>query len=207
MQFSEDEQQSLHRLLRWRRDVRHFSTRPVPEALAGILQDAMDLAPSVGNARPWRVFRVDSTDIRQQMQAIFHAANEAAARAQQPERQRHYRQLKLAGLEEAPLQLAVFTDTAPSAGHGLGRHSMPQTLEQSTAMAIQNLNLMARVHGLGVGMVSILDPRAMEALLGVPSSWRFNLYLCIGWPRFTDDQPLLHRQGWQTNEATPWLTA
>ena len=122
-----------------------------------------------------------------------------------PERQAAYRALKLEGLQAAPLQLAIFTDTNPTAGHGLGRHTMPQTLEQSTAMAIQNLNLAARAYGLGVGMLSILDPQAMERLFEVPESWRFSLYLCIGWPQFTDDQPLLHRNGWQENTATEWL--
>ncbi|MDO5057379.1 MAG: 5,6-dimethylbenzimidazole synthase [Lautropia sp.] len=204
MEFSEDAQQTLLQLLRWRRDVRHFSTRPVPAALVSRLQEAMDLAPSVGNARPWRVFRVDSTSARQQVQAIFQAANEAAASALQPERQQQYRRLKLAGLTEAPVQLAVFTDTQPVAGHGLGRHSMPQTLEQSTAMAVQNLNLMARALGLGVGMLSILEPAAIERLFEVPPHWRFSLYLCIGWPQFHDDQPLLHRQGWQANQPTTW---
>ena len=108
-------------------------------------------------------------------------------------------------MQAAPLQLAIFTDTNPTAGHGLGRHTMPQTLEQSTAMAIQNLNLAARAYGLGVGMLSILDPQAMEHLFEVPESWRFSLYLCIGWPQFTDDLPLLHRNGWQENTATEWL--
>ena len=98
----------------------------------------------------------------------------------------------------------MFTETDPAAGHGLGRHSMSQTLEQSTAMAIQNLNLAARAHGLGVGMLSILDPQAMEALFQTPATWRFNLYLCIGWPLFHDDQPLLHRLGWQENVLTVW---
>ena len=87
----------------------------------------------------------------------------------------------------------------------LGRHTMPQTLEQSTAMAIQNLNLAARAYGLGVGMLSIIDPQAVETLFQTPATWRFSLYLCIGWPQFTDDQPLLHRNGWQENTATEWL--
>lgn len=165
----------------------------------------MALAPSVGNARPWRVFRVESPDARQQVHAIFARANAAAIDAQPPERQAAYRALKLEGLQAAPLQLAIFTDTDPTAGHGLGRHTMPQTLEQSTAMAIQNLNLAARAYGLGVGMLSILDPQAMEHLFEVPESWRFSLYLCIGWPQFTDDLPLLHRNGWQENTATEWL--
>ena len=54
-------------------------------------------------------------------------------------------------------------------------------------------------------MLSILDPQAMEHLFEVPESWRFSLYLCIGWPQFTDDLPLLHRNGWQENTATEWL--
>ena len=204
-EFSEDEQQNLLRLMRWRRDVRHFAERPVPQAMQELLQEVMALAPSVGNARPWRVIRVDDARLRQAVQALHEQANIAAQAAQAPGRRAAYRQLKLAGLDAAPLQLAVFTDTDPQAGHGLGRHSMPQTLEQSTAMAIQNLNLMARVQGLGVGMLSILDPQAMERLFAVPSGWRFSLYLCIGWPQFHDDQPLLHRQGWQRNQESPWL--
>ena len=52
MEFSDDERLSLQRLLRWRRDVRHFRTDPVPEVLLDTLKEAMSLAPSVGNARP-----------------------------------------------------------------------------------------------------------------------------------------------------------
>ncbi|WP_247643816.1 nitroreductase family protein, partial [Brucella abortus] len=92
-------------------------------------------------------------------------------------------------------------------GHGLGRQSMASTLEQSTAMAVQNLNLAARSFGLGAGMVSVLDPQAMEQLFEVPPSWRFTLYLCIGWPCTEDDTPLLHRNGWQENRETFWRRA
>jgi len=41
MEFSDDERLSLQRLLRWRRDVRHFRTDPVPEALLDTLKEAM----------------------------------------------------------------------------------------------------------------------------------------------------------------------
>lgn len=205
MQFSEDEQAAFKRLMQWRRDVRHFTDQAVPDAMRTCLREAMELAPSVGNARPWRVIEVRDTGIRAEVLSLFDRANAAAHAAQAPDRQDAYRRLKLEGLDRAPLQLAIFTETDPASGHGLGRHSMPQTLEQSTAMAIQNLNLMARACGLGVGMVSILDPSAMERLFDVPPSWRFSLYLCIGWPQFEDDTPLLHRNGWQVNEFSPWL--
>lgn len=207
MHFSSAERETFFELLRWRRDVRHFRGDPVGEEMTSALRQAMDYAPSVGNARPWRVFCVESTEKRQAVHDIFHTANREAAAIYQNARADQYRSLKLEGIAKAPLQLAVFTEMEPHEGHGLGRQSMAATLEHSTAMAVQNLNLAARTFGLGVGMVSILDPDAMGKLFDVPTSWRFNLYLCIGWPEFEDDTPLLHRQGWQENRDTLWQSA
>ncbi|MEJ5020156.1 5,6-dimethylbenzimidazole synthase [Ochrobactrum vermis] len=204
MQFSPSERDAFFELLKWRRDVRHFSDAPLDDGIITALQEAMDYAPSVGNARPWRVISVESAPTRAAVRDIFTQANRSAAQIYEGPRAEHYRDLKLEGIEVAPLQLAVFTETAPTEGHGLGRQSMAVTLEHSTAMAVQNLNLAARSFGLGVGMVSILDPRAMETLFKVQPSWRFSLYLCIGWPEADDDTPLLHKNGWQKNKPTVW---
>ena len=65
MEFSDDERLSLQRLLRWRRDVRHFRTDPVPEALLDTLKEVVLLVPSVGNVWPWRVLRVENAGLRQ----------------------------------------------------------------------------------------------------------------------------------------------
>ena len=62
----------------------------------------------------------------------------------------------------------------------------------------------ARAENLGLGMVSILNPREIELLLAVPEGWEFAAYLCIGHPEFMDDTPLLHRNGWQENGETDW---
>jgi 5,6-dimethylbenzimidazole synthase len=204
MDFTPTEAETLERILRWRRDVRHFREDPVEEARIARLQAAMDLAPSVGNARPWRVIRVEDAALRRAVHDNFLATNARAADRYEGDRRADYDRLKLAGLDRAPLQLAVFTQTDPGEGHGLGRHTMPETLQASTAMAIHTLWLAARADNLGLGMVSILDPRAMERLFGVPESWVFSAYLCLGLPDFTDDTPLLHRAGWQENTAPPW---
>lgn len=204
MQFSPGAAEMLETLMRWRRDVRHFRTDPVPAPVLARLQQAMQLAPSVGNARPWRVLVVESPALRAAVRAEFVRCNAQAAGIYEGEQAAAYAQLKLAGLDNAPVQLAVFTDLTPQAGHGLGRQTMPETLEQSTAMAIHTLWLTARAENLGMGMVSILEPAAMEALFAAPPGWRFSAYLCLGWPEFTDDTPLLHRADWQKNTATPW---
>jgi 5,6-dimethylbenzimidazole synthase len=204
MKFDAEVAAGLRQLLRWRRDVRHFRIDPIPEETVERLSAAMELAPSVGNSRPWRVLRVEDKRLRTGVREIFEACNADAALAYAGKRARHYRNLKLAGLETAPLQLAVFTDADPPRGHGLGRHTMHSTLEQSTAMAIHTLWLASRAENIGLGMVSILDPKKMERLFETPSRWRFSSYLCLGWPEFDDDTPLLHRVGWQENGAALW---
>ncbi|RDW13466.1 5,6-dimethylbenzimidazole synthase [Paracoccus thiocyanatus] len=204
MRFGPDDQAALERVLRWRRDVRHFRDEPVPEPLLKELRAAMELAPSVGNARPWRVIRVESPDLRAAIRADFQRSNAQAATRYQGRQRQEYQALKLAGLDRAPVWLAIFTQIDPAEGHGLGRATMPQTLRQSTAMAIHALWLAARVRNLGLGMVSVLDPARISALLRVPQDWEFSALLCLGWPEFTDDTPLLHRAGWQRNTAPDW---
>ena len=204
MEFGPDHRQHLTDVLRWRRDVRHFRTDPVPDAALARLRAAMELAPSVGNARPWRVIRVRDATLRAAVRADFQHCNTAAAAAYDDATRAEYMQLKLAGMDAAPEHLAVFTVTDPACGRGLGRQTLPATLRQSTAMAIHTLWLAARAENLGLGMVSILDPVAMERLFAVPADWEFSAYLCLGLPAFSDDMPLLHRAGWQENAPTVW---
>lgn len=204
MRFSPADAATLARIQMWRRDVRHFKPDPVPEDVLERLRATMDWAPSVGNARPWRVLRVEDKGLRAAVRAEFERCNREAALSTAPERQDAYRALKLAGLDVAPIQLAIFTAIDPEEGHGLGRRTMPETLRQSTAMALHALWLAARAENLGLGVVSILDPRQMEALLADDAGWEFSAYLCIGWPEFDDDTPLLHRAGWQENTRTRW---
>lgn len=207
MQFGGEDAQVLERVMRWRRDVRHFRPDPIPEPVIDELARAMELAPSVGNSRPWRVIRVASPALRRALWEEFVHSNAEAARPYRGERRRAYARLRLAGLDRAPLQLAVFTDTDPPEGMGLGRATMPQTLHQSTAMAIHALWLAARARNLGLGMVSIIRPERVAALLGAPQGWAFSALLCLGRAAFDDDTPLLDRAGWQESTARPWLTA
>jgi 5,6-dimethylbenzimidazole synthase len=204
MEFTPDQSATLLEILRWRRDVRHFKPDPVDEAALDRLRATMDCAPSVGNARPWRVIRVDDLALRAEVRENFLRCNNAAAALYTGSKQAEYLALKLAGLDAAPVQLAVFTVTDPKAGHGLGRQTLPEALRQSTAMAVHTLWLAARAENLGLGMVSILDPQGIEQLFDVPQGWEFAAYLCLGHPEFMDDTPLLHRAGWQENAETEW---
>jgi 5,6-dimethylbenzimidazole synthase len=204
MEFTSEQALVLREILRWRRDVRHFRTDPVDEEVLRMLIAVMAAAPSVGNARPWRVIRVRDKGLRQDVRREFERCNSAALETYSGERAETYAGLKLAGLDAAPEQFVIFTDMEPEAGHRLGRATMAETLRQSTAMAIHTLWLAARAENLGMGMVSIVDPERMEEIFDVPADWEFAAYLCIGHPEYKDDMPLLHRAGWQENAPTLW---
>jgi 5,6-dimethylbenzimidazole synthase len=195
--FDEAFQADLKRLIAWRRDVRRFSVRPIPNELIDRLLEAADLAPSVGNSQPWRWIQVDSAEKRCDIRAEFRRANEEACRALPEERAGRYARLKLEGLDQAPLQFAVFCDRDTVQGHGLGRRTMPETLDYSTVAMITTFWLAARAAGLGVGWVSILEPGHVAAILGTPTAWKFIAYLCVGWPEEEHLDPELERFHWQ----------
>ncbi len=204
MELTQAHREALSDVLQWRRDVRHFLPDPVPAATLKRLRMAMDMAPSVGNARPWRVLQVSTPALRQAVIANFKAANTTAAAIYDDEKRKAYNALKLAGLRDAPVHLAVFTEQNPDAGHGLGRQSMPEMLSYSTVSAIHTLWLAARAENLGVGWVSILDPDGITQILNVPESWQLTGYLCLGKAATDDDTPLLERNGWQGHTDTIW---
>lgn len=205
MKFTQSDTDNMLELLRWRRDVRHFKSDPLPNDIIKNLVQAIALAPSVGNSRPWRIVRIKSDSLKEQIIANHGEANRKASQQYADGERDEYQALKLAGLREAPLQLAVFTDTNPSAGRGLGRQTMPETLTYSTIIAIHQLWLIARTLNIGVGWVSILNAQNLNKTLDVDPSWKLTAYLCIGYPAYDDDTPELHRTGWQENTAKEWL--
>jgi 5,6-dimethylbenzimidazole synthase len=187
----------LHTLLAWRRDVRRFRRETLPPGMIERLVALAHLAPSVGLSQPWRFVLVESAARRAAVRANFTRCNAAALAAQAPDRARHYARLKLAGLDAAPSQLAVFADRATAQGHGLGRHTMPQTINYSAVMAAHTLWLAARAEGIGMGWVSILDPAAVSAALEVPGEWHFIGYFCLGYAEEADTAPALESAGWE----------
>ena len=135
-------------LLAWRRDVRHFRAGEAPEE--GALEELLDLAalaPSVGNSQPTRFVRVDDEARRAAICGNFEAANRQALGAYIGERAQLYAKLKLAGLRDAPIHLAVFCDEATEQGHGLGALTMPETRRYSTVCALYTFWLAARARG------------------------------------------------------------
>jgi 5,6-dimethylbenzimidazole synthase len=195
--FDEAFRARLRDLIVWRRDVRRFRRDPLPNGTAEALIELACLAPSVGLSQPWRFVIVDDEAVRSAIRGNFAACNAEALNAQSRERADRYARLKLAGLEEAPCHLAVFADRSTGQGHGLGRHTMPEMIEYSAVIAVHTIWLAARAQGIGMGWVSILDPKIVAVLLHVPTEWKFIGYFCLGYPELDDTIPELQQMGWE----------
>jgi len=201
-EFTQDFQNDLRDLMRWRRDVRRFRTDPVDEALLRQCLDTFSLAPSVGLSEPWRIVRVESPQARAAALTNFVAENARALAGYNGDKAALYSGLKLSGMQNAPVQLAVFCDESTAKGAGLGTTTMPEMRRYSVVGAISQFWLTTRAHGLGLGWVSILDPAALTRDLKVPPAWTLVAYLCLGWPETTSDTPELETAGWESRCGT-----
>lgn len=202
MEFDDAFRAKLRDLLIWRRDVRCFRSEPLPQGMLERLIELACLAPSVGLSQPWRSVIVDDLPRRRAVLENFRAANADALKSYSGDLAARYAELKLAGLEEAPGQLAIFADPDTEAGHGLGRRTMPEMAEYSVVAAISTLWLAARAEGIGMGWVSILTPAHINKLLEVPETWRLIGYFCLGYPQADDVSPELERVGWEQRQTS-----
>ena len=196
-EFSAAFRGELDALFRWRRDVRRFRRDAVAGALVEQVIEAAASAPSVGLSEPWRIVRVASAARREAVIANFSDANAEALVAQPEERQALYAGLKLAGLREAPVHLAIYCDETDGQGKGLGTRTMPEMRRYSVVCAVMQMWLVARALGLGMGWVSILDPARLARDLDTPDDWSLIAYLCLGWPEEDHADPELQRAGWE----------
>ena len=180
-----------------RRDVRgQFLPTAVDDAVLARLLMAAHHAPSVGFMQPWNFLLVRSAAVKQRVHAAFKAADGEAAAMFPDEKRALYRQLKLQGILDAPVNLCVTCDRSRSGPVVLGRTHMPTMDLYSSVCAVQNLWLAARAEGLGVGWVSIFHEQALQEALGIPPEIVPIAYLCIGHVSHFKDKPELEQAGW-----------
>lgn len=196
--FSPSERQALYDIIAARRDVRNeFRPDPVdPAALRRVLE-AAHAAPSVGFMQPWNFILIRDQERRAQIHAAFAAANAEAAEMIEEERRQTYRALKLEGILTAPLNICVTCDRTRGGKVVLGRTHQPGMDLYSTVCAVQNLWLAARAEGIGVGWVSIIEPRDLARILRIPPHVEIVAYLCVGHVIDLFDQPELAARGWR----------
>nr|WP_315185201.1 5,6-dimethylbenzimidazole synthase [uncultured Albidiferax sp.] len=201
--FSAPERAAVYRAIFERRDMRHFSGGSVAPELLQRLLLAAHHGPSVGFMQPWRFIRITQAALRQQLHALVEAERLVTAQAM-GQRADDFMRLKVQGLLDAAEVLAVVLPTGREQ-HIFGRRTLPQMDLASSACAIQNLWLAARAEGLGMGWVSLFDPLALAAALGLPDGAEPVALLCLGPVEEFYHQPMLQQENWARREALAGL--
>ena len=192
--FSDQDIAAIYRVIGLRRDMRHFLPDPLDEALILRLLGAAHLAPSVGFMQPWRFIRVRSRDVRTQIHAMVETERRQTAHAL-GEREEEFMRLKVEGIRECA-EVLVVALTHDRDHHIFGRRTMPEMDLASVACAIQNLWLVARAEGVGMGWVSLFDPESLAQLLGMPAGSRPVAILCLGRVPEFYRRPMLEDTEW-----------
>ncbi|MDD3770223.1 MAG: 5,6-dimethylbenzimidazole synthase [Sulfuricurvum sp.] len=190
-----------------RRDVRgnRYVDRPIDDAVLHDLLEAAVSAPSVGYSQPWRFVIIQDNALRTEIYREF--ARENAKAREQFADSSLYPSLKLEGILESALNIAVFYEKPRKPV--LGQTTQKKTGEYSVVCAIQNLWLMARAHNIGVGWVSILRPKKVRKLLGMGKEHKLVAYLTLGYVSEFLDEPELLKLGWNSKkeltEVVRWV--
>ncbi len=137
-------------VIRERRSVRRFRKDPVSDDQLLPLLEAMQWAPSAGNAQPWRVHVV--RDGEQQRQLAEAALGQRF-------------------VADAPVVLVVSVHV-PEAHKAYGPRGVDLYCLQDTGAAVQNLLLAAHVAGFATCWVGAFRETQVKRSLSLPSSLR-----------------------------------
>lgn len=192
--LSEQERAVIYRVIRERRDMRHFLPDPVDPAVLERLLQALHHAPSVGFMQPWRIVRITDITVRRELHALVERERRNTAEALGA-RQDEFMRLKVEGILDCG-ELLVVALTDKREPHVFGRRTMPDMDLASVACGIQNLWLAARAEGLGMGWVSLFAPEAVADLLGMPTGSRPVAILCLGHVEAFYPRPMLESEKW-----------
>ena len=193
--YSLEALEAVYRVIYERRDMRHFVPLPVDPQTFQRLLGAAHAAPSVGLSQPWRFIRVTRPQLRRQIHELVEAERARTAEAL-GERRDEFLRLKIDGVLECG-ELLVVALREGGCNEVFGRRTMPEMDLASAACAIQNLWLAARAEGLGLGWVSIFDPRALGELLKFPAGVRPIAVLCLGHVEKFYEAPMLVLERWR----------
>ncbi|MDR4946082.1 nicotinate-nucleotide--dimethylbenzimidazole phosphoribosyltransferase [Neobacillus cucumis] len=196
LDFSPAEQKAVYKALAARRDIRSYLPDPISKEALGRIIQAAHLAPSVGFMQPWNFIVISDQNILNELYRVVEKERIRASVNYTDMKQDHYLRLKLEGLLQAPMTICVTNHSGRGGPHVLGRNTIPETDLMSTACAIENMWLAARVEGIAMGWISIYQKEDIRKILGIPDSIDPVALLTIGYTSHFPDIPVLERVGW-----------
>ncbi|MEA2099811.1 MAG: 5,6-dimethylbenzimidazole synthase [Campylobacterota bacterium] len=195
MNFNTNDTQTLLNIMKNRRDVRgnRFLDKSLDDETLKLILKAGLTAPSVGYSQPWKFIVIKDETIKEEVFNNFIDENEKAKEIFKTKNL--YNKLKLEGIKEAPINIAVLYEQ--SEDEILGMTSMKKMGQYSVVCAIQNMWLMARALNIGLGWVSILDEQKVLNTIDAPKNTKLIAYLCIGYVDEFLQEPELKSLGWE----------
>jgi len=185
---------AIYRAIYERRDVRHFLPDPVNPEIFNRLLAAAHHAPSVGFMQPWRFIRISDSGIRKAIHDIVEQERILTAQALN-EREDEFMKLKVEGILDCGVVL-VAALCSQREEFVFGRRTLPEMDLASLSCAIQNMWLAARAEGLGMGWVSLFEPKTLGTLLNMPEDAQPVAILCLGHVEKFYDKPMLEQEHW-----------
>lgn len=197
--YSAQDKAAIYKVMRERRDMRHFNGQALDEKTFQSILSAAHLAPSVGLMQPWRFIRIVNKNTRQAIQQNVEKERQRTAEALGKKKQ-DFLKLKVEGIMScSELVVAALPDKREA--HIFGRRTLPEMDLASLSCAIQNMWLAARAEGVGMGWVSIFDPEELKGLLSMPHDSHPIALLCIGHVDAFYESPMLLEENW--TQQTP----
>jgi len=192
--------EAVYQTIQQRRDMRHFLNTPISATLLDRLLTAAHQAPSVGLIQPWRFIRITDMSLRQQLHQLVEQERQQTANTLNKCKDA-FMKLKVEGILECAEVLVVSLSDKRSQ-EVFGRRTLPEMDIASIGCAIQNLALAARSEGIGVGWVSLFDPKAVAKLLNIPSddpkdNGKPIAILCLGHVKEFYPSPMLEKENWR----------
>lgn len=194
MKFNKKDLNTLTNIIASRRDIRgnNFINKKVSnKKLKVILESALN-APSVGYSQPWEFIVVDEEKKNLVYEHFTKAFNKSKTKfLDKP----LYNSLKLEGIKESNINIAVYYKKSTS--NVLGQTYMKRTGEYSVVCAILNMWLTARALNIGMGWVSILEPKKINKIFDIDKNeYKFIAYLCFGYAKEFYNEPELKELKW-----------
>jgi len=195
LNFKKTQQKTLKNIIISRRDIRgnNFLSKRIKKKYINKILDAGLHAPSVGFSQPWKFLVIQNDAIKQ---TIYENFNQSYDKSKKYFKGKElYNTLKLEGIRETPVNIAVFYKKPMK--KVLGQTSSKKMGEYSVVCAIQNMWLMARSLNIGLGWVSIIDHKKVQKSLDVSDKYKLVGYLCVGYPKKFLDTPELETLKWE----------
>ncbi len=178
----------LFDLIQTRRSIRRYTDAPIGEATLRRLLTAATSAPSAHNRQPWRFAVLTNaadkarlaTAMGNRLRADRTADGDDPADIER-DVNRSYTRLTSAPVLILVCLSMVDMDTYPDPQR---RHNEWVMAAQSTAMAAQNLLLLAHAEGLAACWVCapLFVPRLVQQTLNLPADWEAQGLITLGYP-------------------------